>query len=114
MTSLLLAFFSALIAAITGLTVVVRSQKRNQQQRELRRKLIQRIELLPIPAITQALGINFIRYLYSSSCEQLHQCVETCESCASTELCLNQLACREVRLTELDFCPIRDQFAEHS
>ena len=114
MTSLLLAFFTALIAALTGLAMVIRSQQRNRQQRELRRKLIQRIDVLPIPAITQALGINFIRYLYTSPFEQLHQCVETCESCSSTELCQNQLARHEVLLTELEFCPIRDHLAEHS
>ena len=113
MNSLLFAFLTALIAALTGLAMVVRSQRRNQQQRELRRTLIHRIQQLPIPAITQALGINFVRYFYTSPFEQLHQCVETCESCTHSDLCQSQLARHEIGLTELEFCPIKDQLAEH-
>ncbi|MDJ0834675.1 MAG: hypothetical protein QNJ69_14210 [Gammaproteobacteria bacterium] len=113
MSSLILALFTAFMAALLGVAIVRRSQLNHIRERELRRGLIQRVEALPLPGLIQALGINLPRYFYGSPFKRLDECVKTCESCSAAQQCQSQLARPEVKLSEFSFCPIREHLGKH-
>ncbi len=113
MTSLIIAFFTAVMAALLGVAIVRKSQINNLRERELRRDLIRRVEALPLPHVIEALGINMARYFYSSPCKRLDECVQKCETCGSSQQCRDQLASYEISLSELMFCPLREQLGKH-
>ncbi len=113
MTSLIIAFFTAVMAALLGVVIVRKSQINYLREREMRRDLIRRVEVLPLPHVVQALGINMSRYFFASPYQRLDECVQKCESCGSSQQCQTQLASPEISLAKLMFCPLREQLGKH-
>lgn len=103
--SYILALLTAFIIAMVGILVVRRSQLRCAQRREMRRQLIARFEGLPLPRLVQSAGINFTKYFYSVPLEHVHESIQICESCSSSQRCETELQKTEIDIAEIDFCP---------
>ena len=105
--SYVLVIMTALAVAVAGICIVRNSQKKCIKNRKLRRDLIQRIENLPLPRAIQMMGLSFSKFFYSTPLSQVHNSVQLCEACASTQKCESTLAAPQGSSIEIDFCPVK-------
>ena len=111
--SFVLVIMFAFAVALGGICIVRLSQKKCMKNRELRRDLVQRIDNLPFPRVIQIMGLNFTKFFYSAPLNQIHNSVQLCEACASSQKCASTLAEPQTSAVEIDFCPVKQHIDQH-
>jgi hypothetical protein len=94
----------AFLLAAGGVFFVLRSYKKDEEKRDLRRYFADKLINTPLPKMLQALGIGGSTFLYRRSIDTVAECIKNCESCTTVTQCNEKLKIPELNPEDIEFC----------
>lgn len=94
----------AFLVAAGGVFFVLRSHKKAEQKRDLRRYFADKMASTPLPRMLQALGIGGSTFLYRRSIDTVSECIKNCENCTTVVQCSEKLRIPELNPEDIEFC----------
>jgi len=95
--------FAFLMAAL-GAFLVLRTHKKANQKRSLRRHFAEKMTETPLPRMLQALGIGGSTFLYRESVDNIGECIKNCDACETIDQCKESLKIPELNPEDIEFC----------
>ena len=116
MSSFSFIFFIGLAFLLAGLGIlmVLRSHKRANQKRGLRRHFAEKMKDTPLPKMLQALGIGGSTFLYRESVDNIGESIKNCETCETTDQCEESLKIPELNPEDVEFCSNKKYLSKFS
>jgi hypothetical protein len=94
----------AFLFAAGGVFFVLRSQKKAEKKRDLRRYLADKMGSTPLPRMLQALGIGGSTFLHRRAIDTVAECIKNCENCTTVDQCREKLRIPELNPEDIEFC----------
>lgn len=104
----------ALAMLMISIFFVLLISKNMQNGRKFRQNLAQSIKQLRMTKVLKALGLDFDAYLHKLPVQQIRQNMSACKNCKTTSACDEKLNQQTIQQTEIEFCPIQDNFIQFS
>lgn len=94
----------AFLFAVGAVFIVLRSHKKAEKKRNLRRYFAEKMAGIPLPKMLQALGIDGSTFLYRRSVDTIDECIKNCETCSEDDQCSEKLRIPELNPEDIEFC----------
>jgi hypothetical protein len=94
----------AFLLAAGGVFFVLRSYKKAEEKRDLRRYFADKMVSTPLPKMLQALGIGGSTFLYRRSIDTVADSINNCENCTDIAECSEKLRIPELNPEDIEFC----------
>ena len=105
---------SAFLLAGLGIVLVLRSHKKANQKRGLRRHFAEKMNDTPLPRMLQALGIGGSTFLYRELIDNIGESIKNCETCETTNQCKDRLKIPELNPEDVEFCANKKYLSKFS
>jgi ABC-type multidrug transport system fused ATPase/permease subunit len=104
LTLFIVVMVSAFVVAAVGAYFVNFAHKKNEQKRDFRRYLIERMQQVPLPRMLLALGIGARGFAYRESVDKIDESIKHCENCNTIDQCHEKLKIPELNPEDINFC----------